>query len=209
MKIIPTTRVLLVFAVVTAAVSRTHAAVDRRRGNSRDSSPAGAATPLAPGSSFETFQLILDRNIFDPNRTPRRGGSEEKAPRIDQISLVGTMQSDRGPVAFFDSPDSAFRKTAATGETIGDFKIKSITQDGVDLVREDKTTTVKVAQQLKRAEGGDWNVVSIIPPLPPRADGKAEIGPVLPPEAAPVEVPAEASEALKRLLEKRQKQLSK
>jgi hypothetical protein len=223
MNTIQATRVAFAAALLAGALSLSHAAADRpdrsdrsdgrRRKDSNGSkeSPAPAAAPGSPSNGFEAFKLIVDRNIFDPNRLPRRSGGEERAPRIDEISLVGTMQSDAGPLAFFESPDSALRKNAHQGDTVGEFKVERINQDGVELTREQKPLSLKVAQQLRRAEGGEWNIITLVAAPPPRADGKSEIGPVpaagvLTPEP---EIPADASETLKKLLEKRKKQLSK
>lgn len=193
-----------VLALVVAAITSVQAA-DKRR----DAAPAVTPAPSAISSakSFDAFQVIAERNIFNPNRTGRtKAAQEEKAPRVDEISLVGTMQYDKGLVAFFDSPDSAYRKALREGESVGDFKLQRITADGVELMREEKTITLKITQQLRRAEGGDWVVTA----TPVRADGGTSVSgspQSRPNEPAPVEIPADASEVLKRLLKKRDKQL--
>jgi hypothetical protein len=83
--------------------------------------------------------------------------------------------------------------------------------DGVELIRGDKPLPLKVAQQLRRAEGGDWNVITIVPPPPPSATGSpADMDSKrAAASAAANEIPADASEALRRLLKKREKQLLK
>ena len=181
-----------------------HAADKRRDATAAKSSAPAAAT--APGQGFEAFQLVVERNIFNPNRTGRtRATTEEKPPRVDEISLVGTMNYDKGLVAFFDSPDAAFRKTVREGESVGDFKVQRITAEGVDLIRDEKPVPLKVAQQLRRPEGGDWTVAT----TKARTDAGAAGGSSLsrPNETAPVEIPADASEVLKRLMKKRDKNL--
>ena len=211
--------VRLSFPVLTAALlaalgSIPAAAADRERSSDRggrrnsggttSAAPSSAATagaPVSPSSGFEAFQLIAERNIFNPNRIGRtRSNSDEKPPRVDEIALVGTMQSDAGVMAFFDSPDAAFKKTLKAGESVADFKVESIAPDGVQLMRGDKPLALKVAQQLRRAEGGDWNVITMVP----------EVEAVKPVEInAAAEPSADTSEALKRLMEKRKKQLQK
>ena len=195
------------FAAQTAPRERDR---DRRRsaGAATTSAAPEAGALITPASGFEAFQLIVERNIFNPNRIGRtRTAPEEKPPRVDEISLVGTMQSDLGVMAFFDSPDPAFKKTLKAGESVADFKVQSIAADGVELIRGDKPLALKVSQQLRRAEGGDWNVISLVPAA--RVDGSARLESGRPGSAAPPEIPADASEALKRLMEKRQKQLQK
>ena len=197
---------LLVFALsilTTVAIP----AADKRRDAA--AAPAEAATASSAAKGFDAFQLIVERNIFNPNRTGRtRSVPEEKPPRIDEIALVGTMQYDKGLVAFFHSTDAAFRKTVREGETIDEFKVGRITADGIELRRGEETIALKVAQQLRRAEGGDWAVVSSPDATMTARDGSAEggAGPARS-AAAPVEIPADASEVLKRLMKKREKQL--
>jgi len=188
---------------------------DRRRSNGTSTATPSAAPEagpaIAPAAGFEAFQLIVERNIFNPNRVGRtRAATEEKPPRVDEISLVGTMHYDKGVIAFFDSTEPAFKKSLRVGESVAEFKVLSIAPDGVELMRGDQPLSLKVSQQLRRAEGGDWNVITVVPPAP-RAD--ATVGSRLesarPGEPAAPEIPANASEVLKRLMQKREKQLSK
>ena len=178
-------------------------AADKRR----EASPAKPA-PSTPSTErgFEAFQLVVERNIFNPNRTGRtRAPTEEKAPRFDEISLVGTMEYEKGLIAFFDSSDAAFRKTVPEGGAIGEFKVQRILPNGVELLRDGQPLTLQVAQQLRRAEGGDWAVTETQPRTDTGANTSGSSGPRT--ESAPVEIPPDASEALKRLLKKREKQL--
>ena len=182
---------------------------DRRRsGNPSSSSgkaPAAApASPLTPASGYEAFQLILERNIFNPTRVGRtRVSSDEKPARADEISLVGIVRYDKEAFAVFHSPEAAFRKEVAEGGEIGDFRVTKVKPEGVELLRGDKPLSLAVAQQLRRAEGGDWTVSAPKVPTPdPRASGRSS-------EPAPVEIPANASEVLKRLMKQREQQLKK
>ena len=159
-----------------------------------------ASIPVVNKNDFDAFRLVVDRNIFNPNRVGRATRSTEEAPpRVDTVALVGTMQSDNGIMAFFDSTDAAYRKALREGETLGSFTVKRILPVGVELMRDDKSLSLKVSQQLRRVEDGEWRVGA-------RDPVRAETA--LPAEtlAAPV-VPADASEVLRRLMEKRQKQL--
>lgn len=182
-----------------------------QRNNRVDRSNAGAAEARQAAATpadakFDNFRLIIERNIFNPNRVGRvRAGSEERAPHIDTIALVGTMQSDKGVMAFFDSPDSAFRKALREGQSVGEFKVKKIRPDGVDLERNGEPLALRVAQQLVKPEGGDWKV-SAVEPLPPETGGAPASG-GRPIEITPPAIPANASETLRRLMEQRQKQL--
>jgi hypothetical protein len=169
------------------------------------SKTAERAKPVVPaGPTFETYRLIGDRNIFNPNRIGRSRASEAPAPRNDVISFVGTMQYEKGLFAFFDSPDASYRKALNEGGTLGKFTVKGITADSVELERDAKPLTLRMGQQLRRPEGGEWSVVGaeIVRSEARAAEAAANPGP-----GAPIAIPADASDALRRLMEKRQQQL--
>lgn len=169
---------------------------------SSTSSSARSSAAASTTAQFEPFRLIVDRNIFNPNRTGRSRASEESAaPKVETVALVGTMETEEGRVAFFDSTDAAFQKAVRAGDKVGEFTVKQINAGGIELTRDDKTIPVRVNQQLRRIVGGDWRVTG-------RDPMRAEIGRATEPTgpAAPA-IPANASEVLRRLMEQRQKQL--
>ncbi len=176
---------------------------DKRRNNNAAPAPLPAGAAVSPSASFDAFRAIVDRNIFNANRSPRtRGAPEEKVQRVDNIALVGTMSYEKGLVAFFESADASFRKTVRPGESIAEFKVERIASDGVELTRDGNAMALKVSQQHRRVEGGDWSLYT-----PP--DSAANLPGLRSPTApAPVEIPADASDVLKRLLKKREKQLN-
>lgn len=162
-----------------------------------------------PTDDFAAFRLIAERNIFDPNRVDRsgRGANPDALPPADAvITLVGTLQYEKGLFAFFDGTDPRHTKVIGSGEKIAGFTVTRIVADSVDLEREGVATHLKVAQQLRRApvEGAEWVVATPADSLPSTpevaivTDGAA---------SSPTDTSAKSSRALKRLLEKRQKQL--
>ncbi len=172
--------------------------------------PAAAApaprndSSVAPSASFDTFRLVNDRNIFNAYRTGRRDRSaEDQAPRFDTIALVGTMDSDKGLRAFFDGSESAYRKALHVGESVGPFKVTRIEPNVVALERDGKSLPMRVAQQLRRPEGGDWNLVGedVL-----RREAQASAAAAATANTPPA-IPADASDALRKLMEARQKQL--
>lgn len=170
--------------------------------SARSSSPP-AATPSSPAASqFEPYRVIVDRNIFNPNRTPRtRSADDQPAVKVDQIALVGTLESEEGRVAFFDSGDPQYQKILRVGESVAGFTVKKIEPSGVELAAAEKTLPLRVNQQLRRVAGGDWRVTGRDPlRAEPARPGE-------PPGPAAPQVPANASDVLRRLMEQRQKQL--
>jgi hypothetical protein len=167
---------------------------------------AGAAlaqTPPAPpraaaagtGASFETFQLIGNLNIFNASRVGWTPGSVQ--PHVDTIAFVGTMESAKGRLAFFNSSNRSFRLTLPQGGSIAGFTVSRIDTSGVELTKDAKPFTLGMGQQLRRPPGGDWA-------LGPA--GAYEAASAAATSAAP-EIPAGASDVLKRLMEKRQQEL--
>lgn len=204
---------LTVAAAIAAMAAFSVAGAAEGRKASANGSPRPASSRPATGGEFESFQLILERNIFNPNRVGRtRATPEEKAVRVDEISLVGVVQYREEKVAIFDSPDAALRKECREGDMLSDFKIARIAAEGVELVREGNTVALKVAQQLRKAEGGDWKVGTNqaarvdARALATNGTGAAAARPAAP---GPVEIPADASDVLKRLMKKRETQLKK
>ena len=170
--------------------------------SSKTADRAKVAVPAGP--TFDTYRLIGDRNIFNPNRVGRSRSPETPAPRNDVISFVGTMQYEKGHFAFFDSSDATYRKALNEGGALGKFTVKAITADSVELERDAQPLTLKMGQQLRRPEGGEWTVVGadIVRSEARAAEAAANPGP-----GAPIAIPADASDALRRLMEKRQQQL--
>ena len=170
--------------------------------SSKSADRARVATPTGP--TFDTYRLIGDRNIFNPNRVGRSRSSETPPPRTEVISFVGTMQYEKGLFAFFESPDTAYRKALNEGGALGKFTVKGITADQVELERDAKPLTLRIGQQLRRPDGGEWSVIGVDIV---RSEARAAEAAANPGLGAPLAIPTDASEALRRLMEKRQQQL--
>ncbi len=206
-------RLILIAALVLAtnaafASDATPAPSSRR---SRNSTPVEAApradSAVAPAGTIDSFRIISDRNIFNPNRSGRRERTEERAPRVDSITLVGTMESDKGLRAFFDGSERGFRKALRVGESVDKYKVTKITSNVVELEREGQTVSMRVGQQFRRPEGADWNLVGEdVVRREAEARAAAEAGSRVNP-SAPVPIPAGASDTLRKLMEARNKQL--
>jgi hypothetical protein len=120
-----------------------------------------------PGESdYNRFsQFIADRNIFDPNRQPRySSGPRVQRPRTrptrttgtPYVSLVGTMNYDKGLFAFFDSNQYDLKQIIGAGTQFAGYTVKAITTDGVTLVDKSKREhTMKIGAQMHQ-DGTSW-----------------------------------------------------
>ncbi len=178
-------------------------------------------TPTVSANDFSSFRLIAERNIFNPARTRRsKDGDVEKPapPKIDVVSLAGTLISARGQVAFFDSGSEAFRKSIKRGERIAGYLLQDIQQTQIVLSQGEQTLTLKVGEQLRREDEGAWQITSgvEITAVGSGVESNSSPGsdqPVTASAGSPATPTAEepgggSNDALKRLLEKRRKEQS-
>jgi hypothetical protein len=167
--------------------------------------PAVPAFP-APSLRFESFSLIVDRNIFNPYRLGPSPGRSQRSSRESSvtpfIALVGTMRYEKGFFAFFDGHDPRYRKAIKDGDSFAGYVVSSVEQNQVQLTQNGKSVTMRVSQQLRRNASEAWVLDANSTYQAPDPAQAAASDPTAPPE-----IPANASEVLKRLMEKRQKQL--
>jgi hypothetical protein len=170
--------------------------------------PAPAMIPASPSSvvtgpstNIDAFRIITERNIFDPNRTGRIVRGSDNQPQNDTISLVGTMHYEKGLFAFFDGSGPSFKKSLREGETIAQYTVAHIRNEGVELTRDGRQFFLTIGQQLRRPVGGDWTAIGL-DTLRSESD-PARVADTTAPSASP----PGASDTLKRLMEQRQKQL--
>jgi hypothetical protein len=128
------------------------------------SQPTTAAADAKDTADFNEFKIILDRNIFDPNRAApgarRRTEDKPKPTRIDYLNLVGAMSYEKGRFAFFDGTSSEYRKSVKPGDSIAGYKVADVTQNTVTLQSGDKKLDLPVGGQLKRIDEGEWQLNS-------------------------------------------------
>ena len=123
-----------------------------------------AAAPLAGGTDFTPYQLIGQRNIFDPNRVPHLHSSSAHATArvVDSFSFVGTMSYSKGTFAFFDGTSPDFRKVLELGGSVADFTVAAITPKSVALLAGTNETILPLGAQMRRDDDGHW-VISTDP----------------------------------------------
>jgi len=193
--LIATSRLILVFTACIAL--------------SANASDGAAGTNAASGSSFESFKIISDRNIFNQNRSPGSARLDEagsrRAPVVQSFSLVGTMSFEKGTFAFFDGSRPEYKKPLKAGDKIAGYEIKEIQPNGVHIANETNQFELKVGQQLRREDDAEWQVATAR-----EAAVTNTAVPTSETESPPLSSGGSDSEdeALKRLMEKRAKELN-
>jgi hypothetical protein len=168
------------------------------------------AQSTGPLEGYNAFRLVRTRFIFDPERQATR--SEAAVPRAQSapsrsnfIAVTGTMVTPGRTLAFFSGSQPEYSKVISVGETIADFKITSITPAQVELERAGQPIIVPVGRQLPL----DGSTTAVAPTsLAPAPDisGTPAANSSAPSAAAST---SDKSEILRRMMERRQKEVSK
>ena len=177
---------------------------------------AGNAGALAAEkvAGFEAFRLMRTKNMFDPNRRPVRtetGSARTAAPvrenKSSTLSLTGTMVTDGKTLAFFSGTRADYSKVLSVGGTIADCKITAIKATEVEMERGGKPGTLSVGHQLQ-IDGAPSDVPAAEPAAAPPAPGAAPTDPAAP--GAPAPAPSnDKSDVLRRMMERREKEMNK
>ncbi len=128
-----------------------------------------ALSAQEPGSDagriFESFRVISERNIFNPNRSARSSRSPvrtemdpERAVRREAFALVGTMSYDQKRVAFFDGTSSEYRRAFHRADTIAGHKIAEISQNYVKLDADGQEVKLPVGMEMRKQGDGEWEI---------------------------------------------------
>ena len=192
------------------------------KSNSDQSSGYGSANDYSRGSpnslagmnngaatlDYAAFKLIVDRNIFDPNRISRHGPGPSRPPKsFDSLTLVGTMTYEKGTFAFFDGTSSEYKKALRLADVIAGYKVASISPNGVKLASGTNQLELSVGAQLRREENGPWRPSSQTTSYAATPDSTstnaaaATSGPGSDTSSA-----GAVSDVLKRLMQKREKE---
>jgi hypothetical protein len=154
-------------------------------------------------ADFSNFQVISERNIFNPNRTARHKRGNRPQPVADAFSLVGTMSYAKGAFAFFDGTTSDYRKVVQNAGTIAGYTVSEITPSAVKLTSGDKHLVLKVGTQMRREEKGAWQMAATSE-LPVDTTENAEAASA---EPAASDSSNEGNDVLKRLMKQREQEL--
>lgn len=172
-----------------------------------NSVPAAEASAAPTSLDYSAFRVIADRNIFNSGRSSRtaRNGERPRQVQVDTFSVVGTLSYAKGDVAFFDGSSALYRRPLKVGESIAGHKVLAITAEEVQLESDGKKVTLKVGGQMRREDEGPWEMASagvshnfVSSAAGP---GSSSSG------SSDSSSGGEVSDALKRLLQKREQEL--
>jgi len=181
-----------------------------------------SATNAPSPFSYNSFEIIPQRNIFNQNRSGRSRGftrnRSERRVRSDSFALRGTMNYEKGWFAFFDGTSSDYRKAVQPSDSIAGFKVTSVGPDSVKLDANGKQIELQIGMQMKRPDGGEWQMASGSEPMDTASstNSAGETNSTVEPEgddSPSTEAPAPASsggesDILKRLMQKREQEVN-
>ncbi|HEX3625476.1 MAG TPA: hypothetical protein VH280_08625 [Verrucomicrobiae bacterium] len=108
-------------------------------------------------TDFSSFQVISERNIFNPDRYGRTTTRHYESRSVPTFSLAGTMSYRKGMFAFFDGTREEYRKALQQGGIIAGYTIGKINFDGVELRASGITNYMRVGAAMRR-EGDAWEM---------------------------------------------------
>lgn len=176
--------------------------------NEPSSTKTVVVDPNAAGqeSSWASFGIILQRNIFSRQRMPVRRRTEESTARPATVTrnpeayfvLRGVVQENDDLIAFIENSQTGMVLKLRRGDPVAQGTIRTLTLDGLEYQIEDKTpTVVRMGSDL---EGGIGVLTTTqmldlaSMPAPAASSPPAESG-------------ADTTDILKRLMEQRKQQL--
>ena len=178
------------------------------------------AQVAATAQGYNAFHLVRTRNIFEPDRQGPPRTEEQPRPqatttRSNFIVLTGTMVTSSRTLAFFTGSRPEYARVIPVGEKIADFTLTSITPAQVELEHAGKQIAVAVGGPVPLEGTSAAGVTS--EPVPPGVSAPPGAGAAItnpaPGATAVTTSPAPAptgdkAEVLRRMMERRQKEMS-
>jgi len=119
---------------------------------------------------FETFDLLLKRNIFDPARRPNMPEQSARPvyvapPRKEYLALLGVLICGGEAVAFFEETAGGSGKQVRAGDEIAGFRVLGVATDRIRLEKAKQQQELPVGWQLVRQGETDWRISSDAPQM--------------------------------------------
>ena len=146
-----------------------------------DTNPVAKAAVTAR-FDFDSFRIIAERNIFDPNRaapgmTRTRPRDAERRVRTESFALLGTMSYEKGRFAFFDGTSSDYHRVLQPDGSIAGFKVAAVAPTCVRLQSATgQAIELCVGMQMSRRENEDWQVSDRAPSSNSESSASSDAG---------------------------------
>ena len=114
---------------------------------------------------YKDFKIILNRNIFDPDRRPKTvytpvSTRKTKTRTKERIHLMGSLISDTRTISFWDGSGLEGSGELNVGENVAGYRICKILTDKVSLEKEGRRLEVPIDSSLVMNDAGDWEIGS-------------------------------------------------
>lgn len=164
-----------------------------------------------PPQGYNAFRFVRTRNIFDPERRGARSDTSAAVPlsqgtttRSNFIALTGTMVTDGKTLAFFTGSRPEYSKVISVHDKIADFTITAIAAREVQLELAGKPITVVIGNQVPLQGSSAETAIPLSPMPAPDVSTAPASG-----SSTTSTSPADKSEILRRMAERREKEFSK
>jgi hypothetical protein len=172
---------------------------------------AAAQSTNAPArTDYSSFRVIVERNIFNPNRYPRTSRSSQRSTpqSVPAFLLVGTLDYQKGTFAFFDGTTSDYRKVLQRDGNIAGYTVTEITLDGVKLAAGGKQIEMKIGAQMRQESAGAWELSGQSElPASAAADTTSPSDETSAASASSSSSSGEENDVLKKLMQQREQEL--
>jgi hypothetical protein len=158
--------------------------------------------------NYAAFRVIVDGNIFNPNRVSRRRPDGPRTPpkSFDSLTLVGTMTYEKGTFAFFDGTSADYRKALRMTDSIAGYKVASITPTSVKLAAGTNQFELNVGSALRREENGPWQPANQFSSYVPPSASTSTNSAATTSSGTDTATAGAESDVIKRLMQKREKE---
>lgn len=110
--------------------------------------------------AYDTFNILVERNIFSPSRRPNASKQDEAPPPTPYqprtMRLMGTVLTPNVKLALFEGDSEAPRNGGKPGDTLVGYTIVDVKTDGITLKGDSGTFDVAVGSGLSQLEDGTW-----------------------------------------------------
>lgn len=123
----------------------------------------GDAPEHDTAKGFAKYELIIQRNPFNPNRRPDRREEDNterppEPPRTEHIRLVGTWVTNEGRLAFMEGGGISSSTGKEVGEEIDGWTIDSIATDKVEISKDAEKIEWRVGSEIARQGDEEWHL---------------------------------------------------